>query len=114
MKLTSKENEKQKNKYYIYFVRIGEPKERLFKIGTTNDMKRRMGEHKRYYKKDITVLGVISVTSEYTTLRVEKQTKEKWKQNKDWVYMRNDRFIIPEDVKEITIKIRKEYKFAAV
>lgn len=112
--MTLKENAKRKNKYYIYFVRIGEPCERLFKIGTTNDMDRRMKEHKRYYKKDVAVLGVIPVTSEYTTLRVEKNTKEMWKQNKDWVYLRNDRFIIPKDVTEITIKIRKEYRFAVV
>ena len=80
LKSTSKENVSQKPKYYIYFVRIGEPCERLFKIGTTNDMDRRMKEHKRYYKKDVEVLGVITVTSEYTTLRVEKQTKELWKE----------------------------------
>ena len=112
--MTLSAKEKQKNKYYIYFVRIGEPTERLFKIGTTNNMQRRMGEHKRYYKKDIEVLGVIPVTSEYTTLRVEKQTKEKWKQNKDWEYLRNDRFIIPQNVTEVIIKVRKEYKFAVV
>ena len=115
LKLTSKENERKKNKYYIYFVRIGEPSERLFKIGTTNNMDRRMKEHKRYYKKDITVLGTIPVTSEYTTLRVEKQTKEFWRENfPEWQYMRNDRFIIPEDVKEIEIKVRKIYRFAVV
>lgn len=112
LRLTSKEKESQKNKYYIYFVRIGEPTKRLFKIGTTNNMDRRMKEHKRYYKEDITVLGVIPVTSEYTTLRVEKQTKEKWRNDfPEWEYMRNDRFIIPEDVTEIEIKVRKIYKF---
>ena len=59
-------------------------------------------------------LQISNYSSEYTTLRVEKNTKEMWKQNKDWIYLRNDRFIIPENVTEITIKIRKEYKFAAV
>ena len=76
MKSTLKENARKKNKHYIYFIRIGEPDKRLFKIGTTNNMNRRMNEHKRYYKEDVTILGVIPVTSEYTTLRVEKQTKE--------------------------------------
>lgn len=113
LRLTSKEKENQKNKHYIYFVRIGEPNKRLFKIGTTNNMDRRMKEHKRYYKEEITVLGVIPVTSEYTTLRVEKQTKEKWRNDfPEWEYMRNDRFIIPEDVTEVEIKVRKVYKFA--
>jgi hypothetical protein len=74
-----------------------------------------MKEHERYYKKSIHILGQICVTSEFTTLRVEKQTKELWREtHPDWEYMRNDRFIIPEDVTEITIKIRKEYKFAVV
>lgn len=69
MKSTSKENA---NKQYIYLIRIGEPADRLFKIGTTNDMHRRMNEHRRAYKSDITVLGTIKVTSKYTTLRVEE------------------------------------------
>ncbi len=113
LKSTSKENASQKSKYYIYFVRIGEPKDRLFKIGTTNDIDRRMKEHKRYYKQDIEVLGTIAVTSEFTTLRVEKLTKQEWRENHpDWQYLRNDRFIIPEDVTEIEIKVKKIYKFA--
>lgn len=113
MKSTSKENGNQKPKYYIYFIRIGEPADRLFKIGTTNDMERRMKEHKRYYKQEVEVLGTIAVTSEFTTLRVEKLTKQDWRENHpDWQYLRNDRFIIPEDVKEIEIKVRKIYKFA--
>ena len=59
------------------------------------------------------MLGTIPVTSEYTTLRVEKQTKEFWRENfPEWQYMRNDRFIIPEDVKEVEIKVRKIYRFA--
>ena len=42
----------------------------------------------------------------------EKQTKENWIENHpDWQYLRNDRFIIPEDVTEIEIKVRKIYKF---
>ena len=76
-------------------------------------MSRRMKEHKRYYKKDIEVLGVIPVTSEYTTLRVEKQTKEKWRAEfPEWEYKRNDRFIIPQEVTEVEIKVRKIYRFA--
>ena len=32
LKLTSKENVNQKPKYYIYFIRIGEPEKRLFNV----------------------------------------------------------------------------------
>ena len=113
MKSTSKEKE-SRSKEYIYFVRIGEPADRLFKIGTTNNIDRRMKEHKRSYKKDITILGIIPVTSRYTTLRVEDRTIEEWKKNPNWVYHRNDRFTIPPDVTEVVIKVKKEYRFAAV
>ena len=41
----------QENREYIYFIRIGEPAERLFKIGTTNNINRRMKEHKKAYKE---------------------------------------------------------------
>ena len=99
-----------KNKEYIYFIRIGEPAARLFKIGTTNNIDRRMKEHKRAYKKDIEILGIIALTSKYTTLRVEQRMIEKWKTFDGWTYKRNDRFIIPEDVQEVVITVRKDYK----
>ena len=102
---------RENKKEFIYFVRIGEPHERLFKIGTTNNMERRIKEHKRYYKKDIQVIGIIPLTSKYTTLRVEKKMIEKWKTFEDWIYKRNDRFIIPESVKQIIITVRKDYVF---
>lgn len=101
-----------KEKQYIYLLRIGEPKNRLFKIGTTNNLDRRCKEHKRAYKEDVTVLGVIPVTSKFTTLRVEEQTKEKWKQNANWEYKRNDRFIIPPEVEKVQITVRKTYEFS--
>ena len=99
------------NKEYIYFIRIGEPAQRLFKIGTTNNIDRRMKEHKRSYKEDIEILGIIPLTSRFTTLRVEERTIEKWKTFDGWIYKRNDRFIIPEDVQQITITVRKDYVF---
>lgn len=107
MKSTLKEKENKKE--YIYFIRIGEPADRLFKIGTTNNIKRRMKEHERTYQKNVEVLGTIAVTSKYTTLRVEENMISEWKNNEGWEYKRNDRFIIPEDVKSVTIKVRKEY-----
>ena len=70
-----------------------------------------MKEHQRYYKKDIEIIGVISLTSKFTTLRVEERTIKKWRELENWVYKRNDRFIIPEDVKQITITVQKDYIF---
>lgn len=92
----------------IYFIKIGDTKDRLFKIGTTNRLKDRMKEHIDSYKKDIEILFISPKYSKYTTLRVEDRTKELFKQL-GYDYIRNDRFIIPPQVEEITIKVRKEY-----
>ena len=100
---------KNLNKEYIYFIQIGEPCERLFKIGTTNNLNRRMKEHEKYYKTNVSVLGVIPLTSRYTTLRVEQKMIDLWKTFPDWEYLRNDRFIIPEDVHQVVITVRKDY-----
>lgn len=97
-----------KKQDFVYFIQIGED-DRIFKIGTTNDIDRRMKEHKRYFKKPIKVLWVSPAYSKYTTLRVEDDTKNLWRETTNWEYIRNDRFRIPEDVTEVRIKVRKEY-----
>ena len=103
-KRTGKKNE------YLYFIRIGEPSDRLFKIGTTSRPAKRMKEHEDYYKADITILWFSpALSSKYTTLRVEDRMKDIWKKLEDWTYQRNDRFKIPNNVNTITIKIKKEY-----
>ena len=96
-------------KDFIYFIQIGEESERLFKIGTTNDIERRMKEHERNYKKTVKVLWKSPPYSKYTTLRVEDKTIAQWKEEGIFHYIRNDRFIIPENITEIKIKVRKEY-----
>ena len=105
--------QKQKNGkdyQFVYFLRIGEPEERLFKIGTTNNPRRRMLEHERTYKKPVTVLWLSpKLRGRFTSLKVEEDTKEDWIANKNWEYLRNDRFIIPEDVQQIKITIKKDY-----
>jgi len=96
---------------YVYFLRIGNKEDRLFKIGTTNNPRRRMLEHERAYKVEVEVLWLSPVlTSKYTTLRVEDRMIEKWKKDKPrWEYRRNDRFVIPDDITEISIVIKKKY-----
>lgn len=94
---------------FIYFIRIGAKSENLYKIGTTNNIKRRMKEHERYYKKPVTVLWVSRPYSKYTTLRVEKQTITKWKEREGFQHIRNDRFIINPTIHQVTIKVRKEW-----
>ena len=94
---------------YLYFIRIGDARDNLYKIGTTNNIKRRMRQHETYYKKPVEVLWVSRPYSKYTVLRVEEQTIEKWKQLNGFQYIRNDRFIINPKIRQITIKVRKEW-----
>lgn len=94
---------------YIYFIRIGEESERLFKIGTTNRPYERMREHAKYYNRPIYILWFSPTYSKYTTLRVEDKAKDEWKQKKEYQYIKNDRFIINEKIQEVKIKVRKTY-----
>lgn len=94
---------------YLYFIQIGDPEERLFKIGTTNNINRRMLEHRRTYKKDIHVLWVSPTYKKSTTLLVENKMKATWKEQEGMEYIPKDRFIINENIQKITIKVRKEY-----
>ena len=62
--------------YYIYFIQVGNPFKRIFKIGTTNDLLRRMKEHSRNYgtddqKEDIAIIWFKKVKSKWTTLRID-------------------------------------------
>jgi hypothetical protein len=94
---------------YLYFIRIGQKCVRLHKIGTTNDMFDRMKEHLRNYKENIFILWISPSYSKWTTVRVEDRQKKWWIEHTNWQYLRQDRFIIPPGVKEITITVRKEW-----
>lgn len=98
-----------KKKDYVYFIRIGDPSENLYKIGTTNNIRRRMKEHEVAYKKSVQVLWVSPPYSKWTTLRVEERTKELWKTFEGFRYIRNDRFIIDPTIRTVTIKVRKNW-----
>lgn len=95
-------------KGYIYLITIG--KKIYPKIGTSCDIMRRMTEHCKYYQEPIYIQWISPALSKYTTLRIEQRMKKIWKIFDEWEYIKNDRFIIPEDVEKITIKIKKEYE----
>ena len=107
---TAKKQNNGKDYQYVYFLRIGDPQERLFKIGTTNDPRRRMLEHERNYKKPVTVLWLSpKLRGRFTSLKVEEDNKEKWINGTNWEYLRNDRFIIPPEITSVKITIKKDY-----
>lgn len=94
---------------------------RILKIGTTNDLKRRQREHNRAYKRATTHTMPTESSfeyiwtlplSKYNTLRYEDSNKEKWIAENIGEYVRNDRFVISEELTEVEIKIRKTYKIA--
>lgn len=96
---------------YLYFLQIGEPKDnkRIVKIGTTNNIKRRMSQELRQYEEDILILWISSPYTKYTTLRVEDKTKAVWKEFSDWKYIPNDRFEVPADITDFKITVRKDW-----
>ena len=99
----------EKGEYnYLILIHSDNQKIKLIKIGTTNDIARRMYEHLGYYNKDITILWISPHYSKYTTLRVEDNTKNNLKSS-GYKWIRNDRFEVPKELNEIVIKVIKEY-----
>jgi predicted GIY-YIG superfamily endonuclease len=100
---------------YVYVINIHYPDKSVFKIGTTNNVERRLYEHLGSYKEDITVCWISPHYSKYTTHRVEDKNKDRYKKNIDLGYIRNDRFSYPvEVVNEIIVKVKKEYKIPLI
>ena len=94
---------------------------RILKIGTTNDLKRRQREHNRAYKRATAHTMPTDASfeyiwtkplSKYNTLRYEDRNKIAWQEMRIGEYVRNDRFVISEELTEVEIKIRKTYKIA--
>lgn len=100
----------KEDKGYNYILRLHKNGETIIKIGTTNNMKRRLYEHLGQYKANISVLWISPEYSKYTTLKVEDDNKKMYKKRKNWRYIRNDRFAIPENTTEIVVTVRKEYR----
>ena len=99
---------------YIYFIRLvpvfgGKPR---YKIGTTNRPLQRLKEHLKNYKYEFNI-EVLWFSPRYssveTTTRVERRTIKFWSEFLGWEYIPNDRFILPDDVTEISIRVRKDY-----
>ena len=96
---------------------------RILKIGTTNDLTRRKAEHTRNYRKskEHTMAPQDSFEyiwhlplSKYNTLRYEDSNRQKWQDEGVGEFVRNDRFIVSEELTEVEIKIRKTYKVALI
>lgn len=93
----------------FYILILHYPDELMLKIGTTNNPERRLYELLGSYKVDITVCWVSPKYTKSTTIIAEDRVREMFKTFDNWEWIRLDRFIIPNDTKEVTFKIRKEY-----
>ena len=101
-------------KEFLYILQIGGiiNGRKLIKIGTTNNVRRRMGQLLRYFKQDIKILWVSNPYAHFTTLRVEDETKKVWRTYEDFEHIPNDRFWVAATVKELTVKVKKEFTIA--
>lgn len=91
----------------------------ILKIGTTNDLKRRIKEHTRNYRRarvhtmptnESFVIDWQLPLSKYNTLRYEDKTRHKWQEQKIGEFVRNDRFNCgKKKPKRVQVTIRKTY-----
>lgn len=91
----------------------------ILKIGTTNDLKRRQGEHTRNYKKSPTftmpkdgkfIYDWSLPLSKYNTVRYEDKNREMWEKMGVGQFIRNDRFFCSTKPDFVQIAIRKVYQ----
>ena len=101
----------EKEGNYLYLIKLNSLKteEIIYKIGTTCRPLRRLTDLLRSYnfEYDIEIVWFSPPLAKFTTLRVEENTKNQWKQI--WEYIPNDRFRIPSDISQVIIKIKKDY-----
>ena len=91
----------------------------ILKIGTTNDLKRRQGEHNRNYKRAKThtmpkdasfVYDWVLRLSRYNTQRYEDKNRELWQLAGVGEFIRNDRFVCGQGKPaSVQVTIRKTY-----
>ena len=97
--------------YFLSFPQEGTEEKKLVKIGTTNNIMRRMREHLNYYETDVIIEWISKPYSKWTTLQVEDKFKKIGIQLPLWEWVRNDRFLIPKIFTTITVTVRKDYVF---
>lgn len=108
---------KDKDYLYVGFY-ISTDHEFVLKIGTTNNLERRKGEHNNDYKKSpahaLPKNGTFhylwyTPMTKYNTQRYEDSNKEEWKAANFGQYVPNDRFIFDKIPEQVTVKVRKTY-----
>lgn len=102
-------------KGYFYLIWLyGYDKDNNFfkwlKGGITCNIIQRMCQHCGDRKGWVEILHISSAYSESTIRRIERSVRENLKNVEDFEFVRNDRFIIPENTEfEIKYAVRKEF-----
>lgn len=90
----------------------------ILKIGTTNDLERRKGEHTRNYRKATKYQMPLDAEfcydwhlplSKYNTLRYEDKNRLRWQEMEVGEFVRNDRFCCQCKPAQVEITIKKTY-----
>lgn len=91
----------------------------VVKIGTTNNLKRRLNEHNCRYRLTIKNNQLLAKTafrydlfiplSHKNTLKYEKSVKDQWRAQGIGTYIPNDRFVFTAKPQTLRFRIRKEY-----
>ena len=100
---------------YFYLLEIGKHKksirpnaetvERALKIGITNNMERRLKEHKyKYQTEDREILFISEPETREQAKKMEDRNRKKMKGKMEWIPQ--DRFFKPKELKEIILERR--------
>lgn len=117
------QNKNKKEKEYLYLGYYYDDKGRfILKIGTTNNLKRRQGEHNRKYRQSngeakmpqensFNYIWSLKLSGPNTRI-YEDLNKTLWKDLGFGQYLDNDRFIFEEKPDLAIIKIKKYYEIS--
>ena len=79
------------------------------KIGKACDVYKRMTEHANDRKTEVILVWVSNAYTTYTVLKAEKTFILDGKDNSDWVYVRNDRFFVPDECTMVEVLVKKTF-----
>ena len=98
----------QKQYFHLCFIEDRKSNTVWLKCGITCNPKERMKAHYHMYGI-VCLLWVSPIFSKYTAGKVEDEFKDFTRNHLAWEYIRNDRFIMPDGITTIEVRVRKTY-----
>lgn len=100
--------EDKKQYFYLCFLEDRNTGTVWLKCGVTCNIEARMTAHQRRYGI-VRLFWISPVFSKYTAGKVEDEFKDFGKNHLNWEWVRQDRFILPDEVVEVEVRVRKTY-----